>query len=183
MIYNRGRMQARPNKVQTAVEALYQPDARQHHGGNLDDRMARPPVPVHRPRCSCSSCSPTSSATFPRPRTPSTRSTSRPETIPFRSPASSAATAEPLDPLRPSRCSGSSPTRRRDPARRGRRLPHRARPRWRHRPAMPCLHRSSVELFCEQDAVYCPLSIRAVRPTIREGHLIISGFHGRCPAP
>jgi F-type H+-transporting ATPase subunit a len=41
MIYIAGRMQARPNKVQTAVEMLYQLMRDNITGGNLDERMAR----------------------------------------------------------------------------------------------------------------------------------------------
>jgi F-type H+-transporting ATPase subunit a len=41
MIYIAGRMQARPNKVQTAVEALYQLMRDNITGGNLDERMAK----------------------------------------------------------------------------------------------------------------------------------------------
>jgi F-type H+-transporting ATPase subunit a len=41
MIYIANRMQARPNKVQTAVEALYQLMRDNIAGGNLDERMAK----------------------------------------------------------------------------------------------------------------------------------------------
>ncbi len=41
MIYIARRMQARPNKVQTAVEALYQLMRDNIAGGNLDERMAK----------------------------------------------------------------------------------------------------------------------------------------------
>jgi F-type H+-transporting ATPase subunit a len=41
MIYVAGRMQARPNKVQTAVETLYQLMRENITGGNLDEKMAR----------------------------------------------------------------------------------------------------------------------------------------------
>jgi F-type H+-transporting ATPase subunit a len=41
MIYIAGRMQARPNKVQTAVEALYQLMRENITGGNLDEKMAK----------------------------------------------------------------------------------------------------------------------------------------------
>ncbi len=41
MIYIAGRMQARPNKVQTAVEALYQLMRDNITGGNLDEKMAK----------------------------------------------------------------------------------------------------------------------------------------------
>jgi F-type H+-transporting ATPase subunit a len=41
MIYIAGRMQARPNKVQTAVESLYQLMRDNITGGNLDEKMAR----------------------------------------------------------------------------------------------------------------------------------------------
>jgi F-type H+-transporting ATPase subunit a len=41
MIYIANRMQARPNKVQTAVEALYQLMRENITGGNLDEKMAR----------------------------------------------------------------------------------------------------------------------------------------------
>jgi F-type H+-transporting ATPase subunit a len=41
MIYIAARMQARPNKVQTAVEALYQLMRENITGGNLDEKMAR----------------------------------------------------------------------------------------------------------------------------------------------
>jgi F-type H+-transporting ATPase subunit a len=41
MIYVANRMQARPNKVQTAVEALYQLMRDNITGGNLDEKMAK----------------------------------------------------------------------------------------------------------------------------------------------
>jgi F-type H+-transporting ATPase subunit a len=41
MIYVANRMQARPNKVQTAVEALYQLMRENITGGNLDEKMAK----------------------------------------------------------------------------------------------------------------------------------------------
>ena len=41
MIYIAARMQARPNKVQTAVEALYQLMRENITGGNLDEKMAK----------------------------------------------------------------------------------------------------------------------------------------------
>ncbi|HEY2140681.1 MAG TPA: F0F1 ATP synthase subunit A [Solirubrobacteraceae bacterium] len=41
MIYIAGRMQARPNKVQTAVEGLYQLMRENITGGNLDEQMAK----------------------------------------------------------------------------------------------------------------------------------------------
>ncbi len=41
MIYIAGRMQARPNKVQTAVEVLYQLMRDNITGGNLDEKMAK----------------------------------------------------------------------------------------------------------------------------------------------
>jgi F-type H+-transporting ATPase subunit a len=41
MIYIAARMQARPNKVQTAVEALYQLMRDNITGGNLDEKMAK----------------------------------------------------------------------------------------------------------------------------------------------
>jgi F-type H+-transporting ATPase subunit a len=41
MIYIAGRMQARPNKVQTAVESLYQLMRENITGGNLDEKMAK----------------------------------------------------------------------------------------------------------------------------------------------
>jgi F-type H+-transporting ATPase subunit a len=41
MIYIAGRMQARPNKVQTAVEGLYQLMRENITGGNLDEKMAK----------------------------------------------------------------------------------------------------------------------------------------------
>jgi F-type H+-transporting ATPase subunit a len=41
MIYIASRMQARPNKVQTAVEALYQLMHDNISGGNLDEKMAK----------------------------------------------------------------------------------------------------------------------------------------------
>jgi hypothetical protein len=41
MIYIASRMQARPNKVQTAVEALYQLMRDNITGGNLDEKMAK----------------------------------------------------------------------------------------------------------------------------------------------
>jgi F-type H+-transporting ATPase subunit a len=41
MIYIAGRMQARPNKVQTAVETVYQLMRDNIAGGNLDERMAK----------------------------------------------------------------------------------------------------------------------------------------------
>ncbi len=41
MIYIAGRMQARPNKVQTAVEILYQLMRDNITGGNLDEKMAK----------------------------------------------------------------------------------------------------------------------------------------------
>jgi F-type H+-transporting ATPase subunit a len=41
MIYVAGRMHARPNKVQTAVETLYQLMRENITGGNLDERMAK----------------------------------------------------------------------------------------------------------------------------------------------
>jgi F-type H+-transporting ATPase subunit a len=41
MIYIANRMQARPNKVQTAVEALYQLMRENITGGNLDEKMAK----------------------------------------------------------------------------------------------------------------------------------------------
>jgi F-type H+-transporting ATPase subunit a len=41
MIYVAKRMQARPNKVQTAVEALYQLMRENITGGNLDEKMAK----------------------------------------------------------------------------------------------------------------------------------------------
>ncbi|HEY4450807.1 MAG TPA: F0F1 ATP synthase subunit A [Solirubrobacteraceae bacterium] len=41
MIYIANRMQARPNKVQTAIETLYQLMRENITGGNLDERMAK----------------------------------------------------------------------------------------------------------------------------------------------
>ena len=40
MVYIAKRMQARPNRVQTAVEVALRTDARQHHAREMDDRMA-----------------------------------------------------------------------------------------------------------------------------------------------
>ena len=97
MIWIAGRMQARPNRVQTAVEALFSLMRDNITYGNLDDTDGRAVVPVHRdavplhlvqqpdrlhpaadqhraPRSSCSASRSRPSRSTPRPRTCRSRS-------------------------------------------------------------------------------------------------------------
>ena len=98
MIYIARRMQQRPNKVQAAVELLYEL-MRDNITAQRDDREdGRASGSRSSARCSCSSCSRTSSATSRCRRTPSTRSTCSGLHIPSFS--LYAADRQPLDPAR-----------------------------------------------------------------------------------